>query len=88
MLTFKNWVLIVGILLCCLGIKCLPVGFGANPKRNLSLFNNFADLRVFAHTGAILICAGPLVIVLTLLAPRLLRAIHRLSNSQPKKKIP
>jgi hypothetical protein len=86
MLTMKTLALILGVVLCCLGIKCLPVGFAANPERNLSLFSNFADTGAFAHTGVVLICAGLLVIALTLLFPCLARAFHRLTTRQPKKK--
>jgi len=77
MLTLKTWALICGIVLCCLGIKCLPVGFGANPKRDLNIFNNYADGGAFAHTGLVLICAGLLIISLSLVFSSLARAIRR-----------
>ena len=87
MLTVKNWFLIVGVVLCSLGFMCFPIGYGASPKRDTSLFNNFADLGAFIHTGIALFCAGLLVIALTLLISSLVHGIRRLTSSPPKKKL-
>ena len=87
MLTVKTWFLIVGVVLCCLGFMCFPMGYGANPKRDTNLFNNFADAGSFIHTGAALFCAGFLVIALTLLIPGLVHVIRRLTSQPPKKNL-
>ena len=79
MLTIKNWALIAGILLCALGVECLPSGLGANPKRDLSLFQNYADLGAFTGTGVLLIGAGVLVILMTVLFPWIVRGLRVLS---------
>ena len=87
MQTIKSGFLIVGVVLCCLGFMCFPIGYGANPKRDLNLFNNFADAGAFIHTGAILFCAGCLVIALTLLISSILHVIRRVLNPPPKRKL-
>ena len=87
MLPIKTWFLIVGGVLCCLGFMCIPVGFGFSPKRNTSLFNNYADLGAFIQTGIVLFCAGVLVIALTLLIPSLVHVIRRLTTPPTKKKL-
>ena len=87
MLTPKSWFLIVGVVLCCLGFMCLPLGYGANPKRDLNLFSNFADLGAFIQTGFLLLGAGLLVFTLTLLISGLSHLFRRIA-SQPKRRIP
>lgn len=82
MLSLKNWALIIGTVLCALGIKCLPVGFGANPKRDLNLFSNYADGGAFIDTGVALLLAGLLIIVLSLAFSSLGRAIRRYATRQ------
>jgi hypothetical protein len=77
MLTPKSWFLIIGVVLCCLGFMCLPAGYGANPKRDLSLFSNFADLGAFLQAGIVLLGAGLIVIGLTLLGSAIARLIRR-----------
>lgn len=73
----KSYALGLGTVLFCLGFMCLPLGFGASPKRHLSLFNNFADLGSFAGTGLWLMGAGILVIAVTLIFSHVLRNIPR-----------
>ena len=85
-MTLKTWSLIIGVVIFCIGIKCLPVGFGANPKRDLSIFNNFADLDAFAHTGIILLGVGLLIIVFTLLTPIVVRSVRHLFGRPTKRK--
>jgi uncharacterized membrane protein len=84
MLTIKNCFLIVGVVLCLLGFTCIPLGYGASPKRDTSLFNNFADLGAFVHTGIALVCAGFLLIVLTLVIPSLVQFIRRQTKAPHK----
>ena len=62
-MTIKSWTLIAGIGLCGLGVICLPLGFGISPKRDLSLFDAFADTGAFALTGLGLISLGLIAIV-------------------------
>jgi hypothetical protein len=52
-----------------IGFLCLPVGFGANPKRDTSLFFNFADLGLYFQLAVILIPAGVVVALLSFLLP-------------------
>ena len=40
------------------GLGCFPVGYGVNPKRDMSLFENLADTGIFMKLGLILIVAG------------------------------
>jgi hypothetical protein len=48
----------------------LPVGWGASPKRDLSAFNNAADLGAFVKPGVLLIAAGLLMVLLAFLLPK------------------
>jgi CubicO group peptidase (beta-lactamase class C family) len=85
MVPLKTWFLMTGIVLCCLGFICLPVGYGANPARDLSLFHNFADLGFFIPTGIMLFCAGLVVIILTFVVPIIFRCIRRLAAEETNK---
>jgi len=88
MQTIKTWFLIVGVVLCFLGFMCIPVGFGASPKRNLSLFSNFTDLGTFFQTGIVLLSAGMLVIALTMIISSFFHVFRRNATPQNKKKFP
>jgi hypothetical protein len=59
-----------GVLISTIGFLCLPLGFGGNPKRDTSLFSNFADLGLFFQFALILIPAGVVVALLSFLLPR------------------
>ena len=82
MLTLKDWFSIIGFVLFGLGFMCLPIGYGASSKRDLSLFENFADMWAFMKTGVVLICAGLLVIILTELISKFLTSHSRKKSSQ------
>jgi hypothetical protein len=56
-----------GVVTFAVGLVCLPVGFGVNPKRDLSLFYNLADLGVFLTIGLILVAAGLVMAILSCL---------------------
>jgi hypothetical protein len=43
------------------GVLCLPVGFGVNPLRDLSAFDNLADMGVFVKAAIVLIPIGSIV---------------------------
>jgi len=43
----KSYCRLAGWLLVCLGVMFMPLGYGINPKRDLSLFHNLADLPAF-----------------------------------------
>ena len=58
-----------GTVVVAMGIVCLPVGFGISPKRDLSLFNNLADLGAFVQMGLILIAVGLLALGLSFMVP-------------------
>ncbi|CAN5467967.1 hypothetical protein BH09VER1_BH09VER1_26150 [soil metagenome] len=73
----KAWALAAGVVLCVLGMDSLPRALGTDPQRNLSLFNNFADLGIFTHVGTKLVAAGLLVIILSRPVSGLLKRFHR-----------
>jgi hypothetical protein len=50
-------------------VMCFPVGFGVNPKRDLSLFNNLADLGAFFQMGFALVALGLIGVGLSCLVP-------------------
>ncbi len=58
---------IIGVTTMLVGVGALPVGWGASPERDLSAFNNAADLGAFVKPGVVLIGAGLLVVLLSLL---------------------
>ena len=58
-----------GVILCVVGFLCLPVGLGASPKRDTSLFFNFADLGLYLKVALILMPVGLVVILLSFLLP-------------------
>ena len=60
----------IGTVVSMLGLLCLPVGFGANPKRDTSLFSNFVDLGLYLQLPLILIPAGIVILLLSFLLPR------------------
>ena len=61
---------VAGVVISTIGFLCLPVGFGANPKRDTSLFFNFADLGLYLQLALILIPAGVVLALLSFLLPR------------------
>jgi hypothetical protein len=61
---------IIGITLLLIGAGSLPVGFGVSPKRDLSAFNNAADLAAFVKPGVVLMGAGLVAVVLSWFLPK------------------
>lgn len=61
---------VAGVVISTIGFFCLPVGFGASPKRDTSLFFNFADLGLYLKFALILIPAGIVIALLSFLLPR------------------
>jgi len=53
-----------------LGIMCVPVGWGVNPKRDQSAFHNLADMYAFVKYGAVGIVSGLILLVGSALLPR------------------
>jgi hypothetical protein len=62
----KEWVRIIGVLVTAAGLLCLPVGIGVSPKRDLSLFHNFADIDYFLKSGVLLVIVGVLFLIAAL----------------------
>jgi hypothetical protein len=58
MMTLRDYLRIAGVIMFSLGFMCLPIGYGASPKRDLSLFFNFADMGFFLSIALALISAG------------------------------
>jgi heme/copper-type cytochrome/quinol oxidase subunit 1 len=53
----------VGIVLFLLGVMCMPVGYGVNPRRDQSVFHNLADMNAFVVWGAALGACGLVLLV-------------------------
>jgi hypothetical protein len=60
---------ILGATSIAVGFGCLPLGYGVNPKRDLSIFENFADLGMFVTMGLILMPVGVGMLVLSWVLP-------------------
>ena len=61
---------IAGLAVAAVGVLCLPVGFGINPKRDLSAFFNLTDMGMFLRVALVLIPVGSIVFALGYLLPR------------------
>jgi hypothetical protein len=71
----------MGVVLIVAGLGCFPLGRGVNPVRDLSVFENLADLDLFWKMGFALVgvgiaflVAGGIAFVLT---PRSLRGARQ-----------
>jgi hypothetical protein len=53
----------------CFGCLCLPLGFGANPKRDTSLFENFADLGLWFRIALVMIPLGIIIALFSFFLP-------------------
>ena len=60
---------IVGVATAAAGLVCLPVGYGINPKRDLSVFNNLADTGMFITLGLILMAVGAVMLAASWFLP-------------------
>ena len=49
---------LIGVVLIVLGLGCFPVGYGINPVRDLSRFENLVDLGLFWKVGVMLVGIG------------------------------
>ncbi len=58
-----------GIVAACVGLLCLPLGFGVSPKRDLSAFSRIADTGAFVKIGLALIFGGLLAVFVSRYAP-------------------
>ena len=67
--TTKEWVQTIGIVLTASGIMRFPVAIGVSPKRDTSLFYNFADLGAFWMAGIVLFGVGALVVLISVVIP-------------------
>jgi hypothetical protein len=65
----KTVLRIAGIVVAASGVMCFPIGYGVSPKRDLSLFDNLADLGAFVRMGSVLTVLGLLVLGLSFIVP-------------------
>lgn len=65
----KSWTRLAGVLIVAVGVMCFPVGWGVSPKRDLSFFNNLADLGGFVEWGMAISGAGIIILVLSIFVP-------------------
>jgi len=65
----KLVVRIAGVVSIASGALCLPVGYGINPKRDLSVFSNLADTSIFVTLGLVLLAVGMLLFLGSWLLP-------------------
>jgi len=65
----KLVVRIAGVVSIAGGALCLPVGYGINPKRDLSVFSNLADTSIFVTLGLVLLAVGMLLFLGSWLLP-------------------
>jgi hypothetical protein len=69
LMIMRDWIRGLGGVLLGLGFMCLPVGFGANPKRDTSAFFRTADTGIWLKLGFILILSGIVVFLLAWIFP-------------------
>lgn len=60
---------IAGVAVTAVGVLCVPVAFGVNPKRDLSAFFNLADMGMFLKAALVLIPLGSIVFALGYMLP-------------------
>jgi hypothetical protein len=60
---------IAGIAVTAVGVLYLPVGFGVNPKRDLSAFLNLTDMGLFLKAALVLIPLGAIVFAVSYVLP-------------------
>ena len=60
---------ILGVAIAAVGLMCLPVGYGINPKRDLSAFNNLSDTGIFVTGGFVFIAIGAVLFVASWILP-------------------
>jgi hypothetical protein len=65
----KLFLRIGGVVSVAGGALCLPVGYGINPKRDLSVFSNLADTGIFVTLGLVLLAVGALLFLGAWLLP-------------------
>ncbi len=79
---------IVGVVIFALGMVCLPVGYGANPKRDSSsYFLNLADSGQFFNLALILLLLGSLTFLISCI-PIPFRRPRKLTQTKKKPAVP
>ena len=68
-MTTKEWVQTLGIVLTACGVMGFPVAIGVSPKRDTSLFYNFADPGAFWKAGIVLFGVGVLILLISVVIP-------------------
>jgi hypothetical protein len=66
---FKLILRIGGVTALFVGLMSCPVGYRVSPKRDLSAFDNFADIWAFFEFGLILIGIGLIAFLLPFFLP-------------------
>jgi hypothetical protein len=60
-LDFKDWVRLVGFIFIMLGLVCLPMPIGANPKADQSAFRQVASHGSFLYAALPLMAVGSII---------------------------
>lgn len=60
---------VAGVAAVAIGALCLPVGYGVNPKRHLSAFNNLVDTGIFTTVGLIMLAIGAILLLSSWVLP-------------------
>jgi hypothetical protein len=67
--TARDLARVLGFVLLGFGFLCLPVGIGASPKRDTSVFFNVADMGLYLKVALILMPLGLVVIIVSFFLP-------------------
>jgi hypothetical protein len=60
---------IFGVASAVSGLACFPVGYGMNPVRDVSVFENLADTGMLISLGLALMAVGAIMLALSWLLP-------------------
>jgi hypothetical protein len=69
MQTLKTWLQGIAIVTLLIGGLAIPVALGINPIRDTSIFHNLADFGMFIHYAFLLIIAGIVLLLASMLIP-------------------
>jgi hypothetical protein len=66
----REFLQVAGMFALILGIICVPIGWGVNPKRDQSVFFNLADIGAFLRWAVVGIASGLILLLVSALLPR------------------